>query len=260
LEVEPIDEDETRRRVPALAPGRFAGAAWLPESGFIDVPALIEAYVAQARRRGVVFRFGGGVSAIESVAGRADAVVVLGETFRGRVIVNAAGAWAGPIARMAGALAIELMPYRRSIVTYPSPPGLDPRGWPLVWSDAHRIYFRPGFDGLMVCPMDEEPSDPCEPAVDPRVVAQGLERLRFLAPGLVPTGPARSWAGLRTFAPDRRPVIGQDPVRPGFFWLAGQGGSGIETSRVLAQVASDLIIDGATSRLDPSPLTATRFR
>lgn len=259
LQVDPIGEEETRRRVPALAAGQCAGAAWLPESGFIDVPALIEAYISQAVRAGAVFRFGAPVSAIHSAAGRADAVVVFGETFRGRVIVNAAGAWAGPIAHMAGALPIELTPYRRSIATYPGPPRFDLRSWPLVWSDAHRIYFRPGFDGLMVCPMDEEPSDPGEPSVDPRVLAAGFERLRLLAPDLVPAAATRSWAGLRTFAPDRRPVVGEDPVRPGFFWLAGQGGSGIETSRVLAQLASDLIVGGATSGVDPSPLAAARF-
>ncbi len=259
LAVHLLDPSEACRRVPVLVADEFAGAAWLPDSGFIDVPFLIDCYIEQARLREVEFRFGATITAIDCAAGRAVAVCAAGEVLHGRTIVNAAGAWASQIARLAGASPIRLTPYRRSIATYPVPAGLEANAWPLVWSDAHRVYFRPGFDGLMVCPMDEDAMPACDPEGDVGVFASGFERLGRLAPALVPERLTRHWAGLRTFAPDRVPVVGEDPARPGFFWLAGQGGCGIETSPVLAHVAADLIVAGRTLWTDPGPLDPGRF-
>jgi D-arginine dehydrogenase len=107
--------------------------------------------------------------------------------------------------------------------------------------------------------MDEEPMEPCDARPDDLVAAETIERLKRLTPRLVPKSIIRKWAGLRTFAPDQAMVIGEDPVLKGFFWLAGQGGAGIETSGVVGQIASDLILEGQTALMDVKPISPARF-
>jgi glycine/D-amino acid oxidase-like deaminating enzyme len=101
---------------------------------------------------------------------------------------------------------------------------------------------------------------PCDAMPDEEIIAAGLERLRALAPALVPRVLGRRWGGLRTFSPDRVPVVGEDPALPGFFWLAGQGGCGIETSPAVGRIAADLITGGKTSLFDAAALSPARFR
>jgi len=158
---------------------------------------------------------------------------------------------------LAGAAPIALVPHRRTIVTFAAP--ADVRGWPLVQSDADRLYFAPESGGLLLSPMDEEPMEPCDARPDDEVIAQGFARLAGLAPSLVPQTLRRKWSGLRTFAPDRVPVVGEDARVPGFFWLAGQGGAGIETSGALGPIAADLLVAGKTERFDARALSAARF-
>jgi len=107
--------------------------------------------------------------------------------------------------------------------------------------------------------MDQEPVLPCDAQPDDEVIAAALERLRALAPAIVPRTLKRKWAGLRTFSPDSVPVVGADPRVAGFFWLAGQAGFGIESSPAIGQIAADLIVSGATNRFDASVLTPARF-
>src|SRR5207237_6958412 len=152
---------------------------------------------------------------------------------------------------------IALVPHRRTIVVFDV--GVDVRGWPLVHSDQDQIYFAPESGGLKLSPMDEDAMEPCDVRPDDVVIVQGLERLRGLAPALVPRSIRRKWSGLRTFAPDRVPVVGEDPRVAGFFWLAGQGGCGIETSPIVGRIAADLIVDGRTERFDASLLAPNRF-
>jgi D-arginine dehydrogenase len=108
--------------------------------------------------------------------------------------------------------------------------------------------------------MDEEPMPPCDAQPDELAIAEGLERLRDLAPALVPRWIRRSWAGLRTFCSDGAPVVGEDPILRGFFWLAGQGGNGIATSGGLGPIAVDLFTEGRTDRFYASLLSPGRFR
>ena len=111
----------------------------------------------------------------------------------------------------------------------------------------------------MLSPMDEEPVAPCDPKPDDAVIAAAIERLRALAPTLVPRSIRRRWSGLRSFSPDRAHVVGEDPERPGFFWLAGQGGCGIETSPAVGRIAADLIVDGRTEVFDAERIAPGRF-
>jgi len=248
---------EAVARVPVLLVERFAGAALVPDDGHIDVHALLWGYLGHARRRGVEQRFGVEVRGVRVEAGRCTGVLTADGELAARWVVNAAGAWAGRVGVLAGAAPIALVPHRRTIVTFAAP--VDVRGWPLVQSDADRLYFAPESGGLLLSPMDEEPMEPCDARPDDEVIAQGFARLAGLAPSLVPQALRRRWSGLRTFAPDRVPVAGEDPRVPGFFWLAGQGGAGIETSGALGPIAADLIVDGKTERFDARALAPARF-
>jgi D-arginine dehydrogenase len=250
---------EVIARVPVLAPEYVDGGVWLPEDGHIDVHELLWSYLRHAVQRGARRRCAAEVRAIRSAGGRARSVVTDAGEFGARWIVDAGGAWAGVIAAMAGASPIELTPKRRTIVTFAAPDGIDVSSWPLLSNESQHIYFGPESGGLLVSPMDETPMPPCDAAPDKVVIAEALARLATIAPRLTPKTLRRRWAGLRTFASDRVLVVGEDPQLPGFFWLAGQGGCGIETSGAVGQIAADLIIDGRTDRFDASLLSPDRF-
>src|SRR5262249_49796714 len=174
-------------------------------------------------------------------------------------LVEAAGEWAGELARAAGASPIEITPRRRCIATFAAPAGLDVARWPLVAHESKHVYFAPESGGLLVSPMDEVAMAPCDARPDDEALAIAVERLSVIAPSLAPRTFRRKWAGLRTFAPDRVPVVGADPELGGFFWLAGQGGCGIETSPMVGAIAADLLLDGKTARVDATKLSPTRF-
>jgi D-arginine dehydrogenase len=259
VRAETLSVAEAVARVPVLEGGAFAGAVALPEDGRIDVHALLSGYLAGARRRGAEVRLGVPAIAVRVERGRAVGVQTPAGPIAAQWVVDAAGAWAGQLAEQAGASPIRLAPLRRCLATFAAPPGIDARSWPLCASDHHRVYFGPESGGLKVSPMDEEPMAPCDARPDEAALAGALARLALLAPALVPRTLRRRWAGLRTFAPDRVPVVGEDPRLPGFFWLAGQGGCGIETSPVLGRVAADLIVRGRTDAFDAAALAPGRF-
>ncbi len=130
-----------------LQEGELAGAAFLPDDGFIDIHELLTSYMRHAKRAGVEFRFGVEVTGISRERGRHLAVATTGGVLRAKRVVNAAGAWVGDIARRAGASAIEFRPMRRSIAILPAPASIDVRRWPMVVSEPHSVYFRPESGG-----------------------------------------------------------------------------------------------------------------
>ncbi len=237
----------------------IVGAVFLPEDGHIDVHELLWSYIRHARREGVELRCGVEVHSIRVERGRCRGVMTNEGEFRGRWVVNAAGAWAGIIGQLAGATQLELTPYRRTVATFAAPDGLDVTRWPLVSNYTHKLFFKPESRGLLACPMDEDPVEPCDARPDEFVIAQTIDRLEMLAPRLVPKSLRQKWAGLRTFAPDLSYIIGEDPTVKGFFWLAGQGGSGIETSPAAGQLAAELLIDGRSNLIEPNLFSPVRF-
>jgi D-arginine dehydrogenase len=232
---------------------------WFPEDGRLDVHELLWSYLRHASHAGVQRRFATEVIDVLVEDGHAAGVVTKRGTLRARWIVNAAGAWAGRVGRMASATTVPVTPHRRTIVTFAIPEGLAVSGWPLTANESHRLYVAPESGGLLVCPMDEDPMEPYDAHPDEMRVAEAIERLEQVAPALVPAGLRRTWAGLRTFTPDRVLVVGEDPRVPGFFWLAGQGGCGIETSPAVGQIATDLLVEGRTDRFDAAQLSPARF-
>jgi D-arginine dehydrogenase len=237
----------------------FDVAFHLPDSGFIDVDALIGCYVAHARAAGVRFLYDAGVDDVSRGAGGGVDVEVGGETISASTVVNAAGAWAGDFASRAGCAPLVLTPLRRSLGLYEPPPNARMHEWPLVLSEVHNVYFRPLGTDLMLCPMDAERSAPCDTRPVAGVFDDARARLASIAPRLADLRQKHAWAGLRTFSDDAVPVVGRDVRWPAMFWLAGQGGCGIETSPFVADVAADLLLGGTTTRFDARLLTPARF-
>ena len=245
--------------VPVLSPAYVDGGVLLPEDGRIDVHQLLWSYLHHAMHAGVQCRWGATVEGIRVEGGRSRAVVTSAGELEATWVVNAAGAWAAAVGMLAQATPVPLTPHRRTIVTFAAPEDVAVRDWPLVHNESQHFYFAPESGGLLACPMDEEPMEPCNAQPSELVVAQAIERLGRVAPRLVPKTLRRTWAGLRTFVPDRALVVGEDPRVRGFFWLAGQGGCGIETSGAVGQIAADLLIEGRTERFDAAILSPARF-
>jgi D-arginine dehydrogenase len=156
------------------------------------------------------------------------------------VVVNAAGAWADVIAELAGVKTIGLQPRRRTALIVDAPEGAQNDLWPMVIDVAEEFYFRPDAGALLLSPGDETPSEPCDAQPDEWDIAIAVERVQA-ATTLEVRRIRRSWAGLRSFVADRSPVVGYAPDAPGFFWLAGQGGYGIQTSPAMGQLACALV-------------------
>jgi len=254
-----LARQEAMSLVPVISSENFDGAVLLPEDGHIDVNELLWSYLRNARRRGVQLHLGEEVKGIKVDRGRCHGVITSRSEYRSTWVINAAGAWAGNIRSLAGRTPVDLTPYRRTIITFNAPEGLDVKDWPLTADLSHDLYFSPESGGILASPMDEEPMKPCDARPDELVIAQTVDRMRRLTPRLVPKSISNKWAGLRTFAPDQAMVVGEDPALKGFFWLSGQGGAGIETSSAVGQIASDLIVDGRTELIDIRQISPTRF-
>jgi len=254
-------------RLPVLSEEHVAGGLSFPGDGHLDVHALHMGYLGHARRAGAVLRVRAEVTGLLVERGRCvgvqtEAGAERPMSLRARWVVNAAGAWVGELGRAAAAAPIPFSPLRRTVITFAAPEELERRvrGWPLVEHEHRGLYFKPESGGLLASPMDETPSPPCDARPAEEDVALCAERLSRIAPPLTPRSISRRWAGLRTFSPDRVPVVGEDPRVPGLFWLAGQGGMGIESSPALGAIAADLLLDGRTERFDARLLSAGRFR
>jgi D-arginine dehydrogenase len=154
--------------------------------------------------------------------------------------VNAAGSWADQVARLAGVHPLGLEPKRRTIITFDAPAGTDLDHLPFAKTIGDELYFAPESGRLFASPMDEVPSDPCDAQPDELEVALAAYRMEERTTVKVERIHSR-WAGLRTFTPDRHPAAGYAADAEGFFWLAGQGGFGLQTSPAMAQIVASLI-------------------
>lgn len=242
--VERLTGDEAAEIVPILRPEKIAGALVEPDARGIDVEQLLQGYARMLRALGGRIVTGAGVTAIRRAAAGPWHVDTARGTQTAPILVNAAGAWADEVAVLAGLPRIGLQPCRRSAAIIPAPEGYAIDEWPIFGSIAETWYAKPEAGKLMVSPADEDPVDPHDAWPDDMVLAEGLDRFEQAVTHQV-TRVEHSWAGLRTFAPDRTPVAGFDPRTDGFFWLAGQGGYGVQTAPALSRVAAALITGGA---------------
>ncbi|MEI4234074.1 NAD(P)/FAD-dependent oxidoreductase [Roseovarius sp. D22-M7] len=240
--VERLTGREAAEIVPILRPDSIAGALIERDARGIDVERMLQGYARLLRARGGRIVTGAGATAIAREAGQWRVETAQG-THAAPILVNATGAWADEVASLAGLPRIGLQPCRRSAAIIPAPAGNDIEHWPIFGSIAETWYAKPEAGKLMVSPADEDPVDPHDAWPEDMVLAEGLDRFEQAVTMQV-TRVEHSWAGLRTFAPDRTPVAGFDPRAEGFFWLAGQGGYGVQTAPALSRVAAALITGG----------------
>ncbi len=230
----------------------WTGAVWEPACADIDVAALHQHYLAAAKKGAVELVTRARIVSAEQGAAGWRLATEGGDQITARVLVNAAGAWADPVAELAGARALGIQPLRRTVAqlrTDPSPPA----SLPLVLDIAGRFYFKPESGRLWLSPHDEQPSPPCDAAPEELAVAEAIDRFEAVVDWRV-LAVERKWAGLRSFAPDRLPVYGYDPRVENLFWFAGQGGFGIQTAPAAARLGAQLLLgsprDAMTAALD----------
>jgi len=244
-----LTQAETLAMVPILRPERVAAAIFESGAQEIDVDRLLQGYARLARSRVAEIVTGAGVTGLSYANGCWTLNTAAGE-FQAPVVVNAAGAWADQLAGLAGVGAVGLQPLRRSAVLIDPPEGYDTTRWPVFADASETFYCKPDAGRLMISPADEDPVEPHDAWAEDMVLAEGIDRYERAVTTPV-TRVTRNWAGLRTFVPDRTPVVGFDPRATGFFWLAGQGGYGIQTAPALSGLTADLIA-ARVSKLPPA--------
>ncbi len=262
------DESRLLDEIPFLQVGKFIGAVVDKQVASIDVNALHAAYLQQFTcNGGQIFR----EARISKLSSRPSGEWILtagNQIYRSPIVVNAAGAWGDPVAHLAGVPPVGLTPKRRTCIIIENDQfdGVDLDTLACAAVDPDRVYFQNfGKGQLMVSPMDETPSNPCDAQPSELDVAVTVERLQNITTCNIQRV-SHSWAGLRTFSLDADPVIGWEPEYSGFFWLAGQGGYGIFTSPAIGRYAACLITDSSLPDefiecgYDFSQLAPSRFR
>jgi len=254
--LELMDTAAVYRMVPLLRPGYVAAAAFESGSADIDVHSLHYGFQRLAVTRGVEIRRDAQLLSVVRQHTRWSLEVaspgMAPVRYEANILINAAGAWADEVGRLAGARPVGLTPLRRTVILVPGPENGAAVDWPAVMDIGETFYFKPEGRKLLVSPADETPSPPCDAQPEELDIAVCVDRLER-ALDLPVARIERSWAGLRTFAPDRTPVVGFDTGVAGLFWLAGQGGYGIQTAPALSQLAA------ALARSEPIPAELLEF-
>lgn len=230
---------ETQALMPILKPEAVSGGALAePDAMDIEVHALHNGLLRGMTAAGGRMVTDGEVTVIRQVG--ADWQVESSKgVFAAPVVINAAGAWSDVVAGMAGVKPIGLKPKRRTVVTFDPPNGMDIHAWPMIVDADEEWYFKPDAGRILLSPCDETDSEPCDAQPDEIDIAIAVDRLETVS-NLQVRRLASKWAGLRSFVADRTIVCGFDKEKPGFFWLAAQGGYGIQTSAAMARVAGAL--------------------
>ncbi|WP_211112423.1 FAD-dependent oxidoreductase [Azospirillum sp. SYSU D00513] len=266
--VERWDRDRALAQAPFLRQDYVGGAVWEPDAMDMDVHAIHQGFLRGMKARGGRVVTDARVTALVRRDGLWRAETAAG-AFAAPVLVNAAGAWADEVAGLAGLPPAGLVPKRRTAVTVDplfdraeEAEGLD--AWPMVVDVEESFYMKPDAGRLLVSPADETPSPPCDAQPDEFDIAVAIDRMEQAARFRV-RRIAHRWAGLRSFVADKVPVVGFDGRTEGFFWLAGQGGYGIQTAPALARTAAALATGGglpedvAAFGLTPADLAPDRL-
>jgi D-arginine dehydrogenase len=231
-----VDRKEILALCPILKPDVIAAGIFEPDAMDLDVHAIHQGFLRGMRARGGQIVTSAEVGALKRRDGIWTVSTRAGD-FSAPIIVNAAGAWADEVAKLAGVRPVGLVPKRRTAFTIDPPSGHDCSRWPFVDDFRANLYFKPEAGRLLVSPEDETPTAPCDVQPDEIDVAEAAARLEAIA-AIEVKRVVRKWAGLRSFVRDKTPVVGPAPEAPGFVWLAGQGGFGIMTSPAMGRVAT----------------------
>ncbi|MCJ2188175.1 NAD(P)/FAD-dependent oxidoreductase [Novosphingobium beihaiensis] len=257
VEVEMLGRAGIESHVPGLREDWVCGA-FEPSCCDIDVASLHQHYLKLARKAGVDIACRAGLAAAERTDSGWMLTLADGQRIAAAILVNAAGAWADPVARLAGVQTLGITPYRRTIAQLAVSPAA-PDDLPLVLDISGAFYFKPEQGRLWLSPHDETPSPPCDVAPEELDVALAIDRFEQVVDWRIDRLEHR-WAGLRSFASDRLPVYGFAPEDRAFFWFAGQGGFGIQTAPAAAELGARLLLDGTgDGAIDPAPYSPARF-
>lgn len=284
------DQAELLARVPVLRPETAVAGLVEDSAADIDVHALHQGYLRGARAAGTTLRCGAALTGLAwapaeptgqtqpegkpATPGVWTLSLSDGQPLQALQVVNAAGAWADAVGALAGANPIGLQPRRRSAFTFAAPAGTDPSRWPAVASvaddalqddpDQGPWYIKPDAGLILGSPANADPVPPQDVAPEELDIALGMHRIEQ-ATTLTVGRPRSRWAGLRSFVADGEMVIGPDPRLPGFFWLAAQGGYGIQSAPAAAALAASLLcgqaLPAALQRegVDPAALAPQRL-
>lgn len=250
-------------KVPVLKTETVGGGVYEPDAADLDVHALHQGFLKGIRRHNGQVVCNANVTGLRHDGSAWQVDTTAGNWVASRV-VNAAGAWADELGALAGARAIGLVPYRRTAFTFVPPQGVDVSAWPMVYSASEAWYFKPDAGSLLASPANADACAPQDVQPEEWDVALGVHRLESVST-LAIRRPSHTWAGLRSFVADHSLVGGFDAQAPGFFWVAGQGGYGIQTAPAMGQACAGLMLDGALPRnlmavgLTPAMLSPQRL-
>ncbi len=260
-----LDPAETLRLQPLLKPEAAAGGAiFEPEADDMDVAAIHAGFLKGARAASGLLRLNAEVVALDRKDGRWTVTLRDGESITAANLINASGAWADTIGELAGCAPVGLVPKRRTAFTFDAPQDLDLTHLPMVIDFDESFYFKPEVGQFLGSLADETPSPPCDAQPEEIDVATAVERIEA-ASTLTIRRIKNKWAGLRSFVADKTLVAGYDPKIEGFFWLAGQGGYGIQTAAAAGRLAAGLALgkglpaDVAELGVSEAALSPTRF-
>jgi D-arginine dehydrogenase len=230
---------EILQRVPVLRPECAVFGVYEPDAMDMDVHAIHQGFLKSAKAAGAELVCGAEVLRIQRQPQGWLVDTPTGQ-FLANTVVNAAGAWCDELAKMAGVVPVGLVPKRRTACTCDAPAGCDISRWPLLMNAQESFYFKPDAGVLLVSPANEDPVPPQDVQPEELDVAIAVDRVET-ATTLQIRQVRRKWAGLRSFVADKTPVVGFAPDAPGFFWLAGQGGYGIQTAPALGELTAALV-------------------
>ncbi|MEW9572132.1 NAD(P)/FAD-dependent oxidoreductase [Rhodanobacter sp. Si-c] len=239
-----LDADEVQAMVPVLKPEAAQIGMLEPDAADIDVNELHQGFLRGLRQRGGTLRVDVAIQSIER--GQGQWQVDCGETvYHAPLLLDAAGAWADEVARLAGVAPLGLQPKRRTAFLFEPPKGLDTSHWPFVIDAGESFYFKPDAGLLLGSPANADPVPPHDVQPEDLDIALGIDRIEQ-ATTMTINRPTRSWAGLRSFVGTEGDLVGGfAPDAEGFFWVAAQGGYGIQTSAAMGEACANLALGRA---------------
>ena len=237
--VDVLSPDDCIKRAPILKKDGLLSGVFDASALAMDAAGIHQARLKQVKRAGGTLVCKAEVTGLKRAGGSWTVATTAGD-YSAPTVVNAAGAWADAVAGLAGVKKVGLVPKRRTGIIVPLPAGMSPIGWPCVGDLKSTWYFKTEGGKLMVSPADETPVEPQDIQPDEMDIAIGIDRF-MQATTVEVRRPERTWAGLRSFVADKELVVGYAPDSEGFFWLAAQGGYGIQSSAGAALLAATLI-------------------
>ena len=226
---------------PALRPERIVDALIEPDAADMDVNAIHQGYLRGAVARGGEVRVHSEVVGLDRRDNQWTVTTQKNETWQAPVVIDAAGAWADELARMAGASRIGLQPCRRSALLFkPDESFGDFAKWPMTYGASENWYFKADAGQVLVSPANADPVPPQDVQPEELDIAIAIDRIESVTRFKIKR-PSHTWAGLRSFVEDHGLVGGFDEVQPGFFWIAAQGGYGIQTSPAMGEACATLV-------------------